>query len=372
MSIIDLREEFRPAYKKLMAVKGNARAEDLPITAERYYDGWTEQERFVLILLILSANTKKGHDFFENIPANTILKWFKTLRDIGGRRRSEGAWPWVAKLSLEKMVIFGGSRYLDFLTGEDLPYECMTAATIAVMVLYAPHTYKFIKNKLASHLPLEISDSDEKGLDNFFPGTVYPVPTLEAASELFDRRGKEIFFKAILLSIMRTDISSMLETAAYMPVLWISVSQPHITLFAENLREDSYAAAFCRLCMGRKLMSLSEDGSLIAEFFSSRPDKSLFKATLSLFLMTWPGVSTEFVLRLFECSLDEHERIDEWDALPKIISKIQNPNDRKDVARGVSLILRRRYRKNMNRDVGLAVRILGALGKQGAPPAGDD
>jgi hypothetical protein len=129
----------------------------------------------------------------------------------------------------------------------------------------------------------------------------------------------------------------MLEPATFRPVLWISMSQSHIALFAENLSEDSYAAAFCRLCLGCKPMSLSDDTSLIAAFFSSSPEQSIFNATLSLFLMTWPGVSTEFVLRLFEYSLDEHERIDEWDSIPKIISKIQNPNDRKDVARGVSV-----------------------------------
>jgi hypothetical protein len=59
MSMINSNEEFKPAYDKLMTNKYNSPDEDLPIAAERYYDGWTEQERFVLILLIVSVGTKK-------------------------------------------------------------------------------------------------------------------------------------------------------------------------------------------------------------------------------------------------------------------------------------------------------------------------
>ncbi|MDR1133672.1 MAG: hypothetical protein LBL05_05880, partial [Synergistaceae bacterium] len=338
MSAIILNEEFKPAYDKLMAVKGRSQDEDLPIAAERYYDRWTEQEKFVLILLIISSQSQKARDFFEDIPANTILRWFKTLGEIGTRRRSEGAWPETIRFAFEKMVIFGGSRYLDFLIGEDLPYECMTAATIVAMVLYPSCSLSFVKSRLKSRLPLSMSDADEKALDHFFPGMVFSVPILAATSELFDRRGKEIFFKSILMSIIRTDISIAMESA-HKPALWNSVSQSHIALIAENLPEDSYAAAFCRLCVGQKPKRLSVDASLTAGFFSSSPEHSLFNATLSLFLMTWPGVSAEFVLRLVECSLEEHERVNEWEMLPKIISKIQNPDDRKDLARGVSSIL---------------------------------
>jgi hypothetical protein len=367
MSLILLNEEFRPAYVRLTAANSGFPKEDLPIMAERHYDRWTEQERFILIFLAVTIQLKRDHGFFEDITANTILKWFKTLGEIGARRRYEGAWPETVRFAFEKIVITGAT-YLDSLVGEDLPFEYMSTATIVVMVLYAPHTLKLLKDRLKSSLPLNLSDADEGALGNFFPTIVFPVHALKAVSELLDRKGNEIFFKSILMSIMRTDISRIVESASYRPVLWVSVSQSHIALFVENLPEDSLAAAFCRLCIGRKPMSLSDDPSKIAAFFASRPENSLFNATLSLLLMSWPGISAEFLMRIFEASLGEHERIDEWDALPKIISKIQSPNDRKNIAQGVLRILRRRYKNRMSSSMRFAVKALDTLEKKGKLP----
>jgi hypothetical protein len=365
MSVIPMGEEFKPAYDKLMAVNKNSQRTgngDLPVLAERHYGGWTEQERFSIIFLAVANELKKQYTFFDDIPANTILRWFKTLAEIGGRRRSERAWPDAVRFAFEKMIVVGGPRYLDILVGEDLPYECMSAVTVAVMVLYAPRTLGFVKDKLKSRLPLSMNDADEHALGNFFPATVFSVPALTAASEILDDMGKGTFFKYILLGLFRLDISKVTESVTYRPTLWNSVTQSHIALFLENLPEDSYAAAFCRLCLGQKPMSLSDDTSLIAEFFSSCPydssDDSFFNATLSMFLMTLPSVPVEFLLRLFEFSMAEYERLDEWESLPKLVSNIQNADDRKKVARGISLILRRRYRKNMNADAERAIKAL--------------
>jgi hypothetical protein len=71
-------------------------------------------------------------------------------------------------------------------------------------------------------------------------------------------------------------------------------------------------------------------------------------------------------------SIDEHERIDEWEIFPKIIAKIQNPNDRKSIALGISRILRRRYRNNMSVDIGRAIKALAALEKSGELPEDND
>ncbi|MDR0652987.1 MAG: hypothetical protein LBG12_06730 [Synergistaceae bacterium] len=373
MSIIFLNEEFKPAYDKLTSVRQNFSGQNLPDTAERNYDGWTEQERFILIFLAISfLKGGKGPDYFEGVPANTILRWFKTLGEIGGRRRPEGAWPESIRFAFEKMAILGGHRYLEFLVEGDLPYECMTAASITAMVLYAPHTLRLVKDKLKSRLPLNMSGADERALDDFFPHVVFSVPVLKATSELFDNRGKEIFFKSVLISTIRTDLFSALTSVSHSPTLWSSMSQSHIALFLENLPDGSHAAAFCRLCLGQKPMSLSDDTSLIAAFFSSRPEHSIFNATLSLFLMTWPGISVEFLLRLFEHSIEEHEHIDDWEKLLQSVSKIQNPNDRKNVARGVSRILKRRYRNNMSMNMAHVVKSLGTLEKSGKLPENDD
>jgi hypothetical protein len=350
----------------------NKASEDLPAKAERHYDGWTEQERFILIFLAVTDQLKKDHAFFEDIPDSTILRWFKTLGEIGSRRRSERAWPDVIKFAFEKMFITGGLRYADFMAGEDLPYECMSTATIVAMLLYAPHALKFVADRLKSRLPLNMSEKDENALDHFFAGTVFPVPTLAAVSGLLDDIGKGIFFKRILLGLFRVDVSKAIESVTYRPALWMSVSQSHISLFLENLPENSFAAAFCRLCRGQKNMSISDDKSLIAAFFASCPENSLFNATLSMFLMTLPRVPVEFLLRLFELSLAEHEHIDEWEMLPQIVSKIQNADDRKNVARGISLILKRRRRKNMSAEIGRAVKALSALEKNGFLPEEDD
>jgi hypothetical protein len=372
MSVINSNEEFRPAYNKLMSI-GNSSGAELPIAAERYYDGWTEQERFILIFLAVSEQMRKTEGFFEDIADSTALRWFKTLGEIGRRRRSEGAWPMTVKKAFERLIIASDVRYVKLMEREDLPFEYMTTPTIIAMFLHYPRIKKAIMDKLKSHLPLSVNDSDEKTLDDFFPGMVFPVPTLRSASEMLDRRGNEIFFKSILMSIISTDISRMLERHSSRPPLWNSVSQAHIALFAENLPKDSQAAAFCHLCLGQKHMSLSDDTSKIASFFASRPDDNHFNASsLSLFLMTWPGVPAEFLLRLFERSIEGHEHIGEWHVIPVMIAKIQGTDERKSVAQGVSRILKRRYRGKMNAELKRAVNALGALGMSGELPENYD
>jgi hypothetical protein len=367
MSMIISHEEFKPAYDKVMAVKHfDDVSGKLPITAERYYSGWTEQERFILLFLAVSDQSRDKYDLFEDFPEKTVMRWFKTLGEIGKKRRSGMAWPKTVRQAFEKLILSGGGMYYaDSIAREDLPFECMTMPTIAVIVLCFPSILKLLKHKLKSHLPLEVSDNDKRILERFCPKLVFPVPALRAACELFDRKGRGIFLDSILISTIGADLYQALNSSDQrMPTLWGSMSQPHIALFAENLPEGSQIAAFCQLCLGQKPMSLSDDPSGISAFFSSRPDENqVASATLSLFLMTWPGVSVEFLLRFFESTIEGHKLIQQWDVIPKIISKIQSQVDRKEVARGVSLILKRKCKDVMNPSLKYIIKTLGTLAK---------
>jgi hypothetical protein len=92
MSLLCSGEAFKTAYDKLMPLEEGF-SEDFPVIAERYYDGWTEQERFILIFLAVTEYARKGPGDFEELSTKTLLRWFKTLGDIGRRRRSGSAWP---------------------------------------------------------------------------------------------------------------------------------------------------------------------------------------------------------------------------------------------------------------------------------------
>jgi hypothetical protein len=368
MSLMNLNEEFRPAYVKMMDIELFS-GENLSAAAERSYDRWTEQERFILIFLALSGHLGTNRDAFEDIPMKTILRWFKTLSEIGKKRRSGGAWPMSVRLAFEKLIVVCDIKYIDSLSREDLPLECMTAPTIIMMALCSPHALGRVKNGLGPRLPLSVDDRDRKIIRDFSLWTVFPVQALRAVCELLDAKGRELFFTTVVTSIIREDVSRAMEYKEQRATLWSSMSQSHIALFAENLPEDSQVAAFCRLCLGQKHMCLSDDPSRIAAFFSSRrEDDPLCASRLSLFLMLWQSVSVEFLLRLFEDSLDGHERISEWEEIPKFIFKIQSLKDRKDVARGVSLILKRKYRNRMNSGLKLALKALDTLEKSGRLP----
>jgi hypothetical protein len=366
MSLVSSNEEFKPAYRKLMELADNSPGEDLPITAERNYGGWTEQERYILIFLAIAEQGKRNPDFIETVPLNTLLKWFKTLGDIGRRRRSEGAWHTIVRLAFEDLIMHRDGRTADLLSKEDLPFECMTAPTIIAMVLYGPLILGRVKDRLGTRLPLCIEERDEKILDDFFSDMVFPVSALRMTSDLLDPRGRESLFRVIIISIIRTEISNALHEERYRPTLWNSISQAHIALFAENLPDDSRLGAFCRLCLGKKHMNISDDPSKTAAFFASTHEKDpLHGAELSLFLMTWPGISAEFLLRLFESSFDGHVKADEWGIIPKMASMVTQPEDRKKLARGISRILKRRFKGNMNSSVKFAVKTLDSLEKSG-------
>jgi hypothetical protein len=369
MSLLDTNDEFRPAYDKLTALKEGFSSEELPLTAERYYSGLTEQERFIVIFLIIVEYAKKDINSLVDLPGRTLLMWFKTLGEIGSRRRSGEAWPAVIGIAFEGVTVTGEEEFINSISKEDLPFECMTVPTIVAMTLYRPHIIKRVRAKLGSRLPLRVDDRDERILDNFFLDIIFPHKSLEITSGLFGPIGREIFFNSAFLSIIRSEVSRALEDEDYRPMYWGSISQAHIALFAENLPEDSQAAAFCRLCLGEKHMKLSEDPSKIAAFFSSRLDEDPFKSSaLSLFLITWPGISVEFLLRHFEKSLQEHEAANDWDAIPKIVSRVLDPGSKKKIAHGISLILKKRYKRKMSPVLSFVVKALGALEKGGKLP----
>jgi hypothetical protein len=119
-------------------------------------------------------------------------------------------------------------------------------------------------------------------------------------------------------------------------------------------------------------MCLSNDQSKTEAFFASRQENLTDSAELSLFLMTWSGVSVEFLLRLFEESLEGHENINEWEEIPKIVSTVQDPVNRKEISKGISLILKRRYKNKMNTGLKLAVKALDSLGKNSKLPENYD
>jgi hypothetical protein len=373
MSLISLNEEFKPAYDRVMVLRKHLTGENLTVTAERYYNGWTEQERFILIFLTMSELLKKGGDPFEDVPINTVLRWFKTISDIGGRRRSGGAWPMNVRLAFEKLATAGEIKRVNFLAKEDLPFECMTTPTIIAIIIYDSHSFGRMKKKLGPCLPLSIDKKDRKILSDFFSWMVFPIHALRAVCELFDRREREILFTTIVMSIIREDMSRALGHGERGATMWDSLSQSHIALFVENLPEDSQIAALCRLCLGQKSVCLSDDPSKIAAFFSSRQDEDFADAaTLSLFLMLWPGVSVEFLLRLFEDSLKGHERINNWEAIPKIVSMVQSPENRKKISRGISLILKRSYKNKMSASLKLAIKDLDTLEKGSGLPGNND
>ncbi|MDR1482797.1 MAG: hypothetical protein LBI74_09240 [Synergistaceae bacterium] len=369
MSLFVSDEEFKPAYDKLMALDDeDFQEERFPIIAERYYSGWTEHERFILIFLAISEIIRDGIIPFVNIPFKMLLRWFKTLGEIGRRWRSGGAWPIVIRRSFERLIMFQDGKFADLLAKEDLPFESMTAPTIIVMVLCGPHILMRVKDKLGPRLPLRVDKRDEEILDEFFSDIVFPLQALKVTSELFDRSGRESFYKVIIMSIIRKEVSLALERERYAPTLWNSISQAHLAMFAENLAEGSRLAIFCQLCVGQKHMGLSDDPAKIAAFFSSRPDEDLSNAfSLSLFLMNWPGISFEFLLKLFEDSISGHERADELETIPKVISKIVDPESRKRIAHGVLIILKRRFkgRSEMSQNLKSVIKSLDTLRKGG-------
>jgi hypothetical protein len=244
----------------------------------------------------------------------------------------------------------------------------MTTSTIIAMVTYNRNIIGRVINKLGTHLPLLVVERDEMILSQYFSDMVFPVPVLKAAAELCDRKGQESIFKVIVTSVMRTDVHSALE-GDHRPRLWDAISQGHIALFAQNLPKGSLISAFCQLCLGQKSRSLSEDPSMTEAFFSSRSDEgSGDGALLSLFLMTWPRISAEFLLALFEKSLPEYDADDAWGNIPTIVSKVQDPVSRGNIAHGIPLILKRRYGVRMNPDMRSAVKALNALEKNGKLP----
>ncbi|MDR0616362.1 MAG: hypothetical protein LBG29_06090 [Synergistaceae bacterium] len=369
MSLV-FNEEFSPAYEKLMAT--GSPGENLPVAAERHYYGWTEQERFILIFLAVSGQTR-DNDFLTNIPTKTLIRWFKTLGDIGGRRRSEGAWPMTVRLAFESLILSDEASRAELFARESLPFESMTVPTIITMLLYCPRIFGLMKDRLKSRLPMSLDDRDETVLEEYLPDMLFPVPALAAISGLLDKNGRHSFFKSVFIAQIRCDLDRVLASESHVPTLWSAMSRSHIELFAEKLREDSKAWAFFQLCLGQKQMTLSSDPSKIAAFFAPRPSEDPFLTSLlSLFLMTWPGVPAEFLLRLFEDSLDGHEQVKQWKMIPKVISRIHSPEDRKNIARGVSQILKRRYRNRRVLGLDAAISDLRSLEKGGKLPERHD
>ncbi|MDR3320878.1 MAG: hypothetical protein LBS93_00390 [Synergistaceae bacterium] len=360
---------YAKAYDKLLNLPDNITYEDLPLWILLNYDGWTEHERYIMSYLTIRALSTRNPNFFLELKTEMYITLFKTLGDIGRKWRPENPWPESVKNAFEMLCEENGFDFVGYAVKANLPYEAMTSCTLVFMSLYSPEVLSAIKDKASRLLPLRLSEDEAGNVAGFFTSPITPVGVMRLVSSLLDKESLAETLRRLVDYLVTISVASLGDGAALREMPWNELSNGHIEFFAENLPEDDQIGCFCRLCRGMKRYRLSGDAAATEAFFSAKPpDDGVFGLLLSFFLMAWPDMSPQFIVKLFELSIKDNIAIFHPDML-MFVENIPQEASKREVASGMSLALSRHLMPGAYRMFKPAIRKLDSYNKKHPPKA---
>ncbi|MDR3280305.1 MAG: hypothetical protein LBT23_07320 [Synergistaceae bacterium] len=358
---------YAKTYDRLLNLPDDGNYEYLPFWILLNYDGWTEHERYIMSYLAIHALSTRDPDFFLKLKTEAHITLFKTLGDIGRKWRPENPWPEPVKNAFKMLCSENGFDFVGHIIKANLPYEAMTPSTLVFISLYSPEVLSVIKDKASRLLPLRLSQDETENVASFFTSPVVPVGVMRLVSSLLDKESLAETLRCLIDYLVTMSVASLSDGAALREMPWNELSNGHIEFFAENLPEDDQIGCFCRLCRGMKRYRLSGDAAATEAFFAAkRSYDGVFGLLLSFFLMVWPDISPQFIVKLFELSIKDNAAIFHPDML-MFVKNIPTEASRREVASGMSLALAKHLTPGAYRMFKSAIRKLDSYNKKHQP-----
>ncbi|MDR1965372.1 MAG: hypothetical protein LBQ36_01565 [Synergistaceae bacterium] len=336
--------EFEDAYHRLSALPHDVSEEDYPITALRFYSGWTDHERFLLTYFAVHVLSLKYHDFFLSLPRELVIGWFRTLGEIGRRWRPKSPWPEQARRAFELLAVHRASTLTPYMMKADLPCEAMTPPTVIFITMYSKSVFDTMTNRISHLLPFRLSSREAENMNEFLAEAAPKVEFLRHAKLLLDGETFDELLRRWISTVVSECADMAIDEAPLHDMPWNDITSGHLELVSESLPHDDQIGCFCRLCRGMKRFALSGDQAGIEAFFAAKPcEDGSFSAHLFVFLATWPEIDHRFLSRLFKNAIPAHEAIGWWDAIFRAVTGMANEDSRYEVAFAMLTALKKHF-----------------------------
>ncbi|MDR3333092.1 MAG: hypothetical protein LBT08_10740 [Synergistaceae bacterium] len=335
---------YAKVYDQLLNPQNDAAYEGPPLLGLFNYDGWTEHERYILSYLAIHVLSTLDPEFFLHLKVEVSIALFKTLGDIGRKWRPENPWPERVKSAFEMLCQENGFDFVGYAVKANLSYEAMTAPVLVFMGLYSPTVLSAIRDKASRLLPLRLSKDDVENVAVFFTSPVTPVGIMRPVSSLLDKESLMETLRYMISYLVTMSAVSYSNGATLSEMPWGELSNGHIEYVAESLPDDDQVGCFCRLCRGMKRYRLSGDVAATEAFFAARShNNGNFGLSLSLFLMAWPDITPQFIVKLFELSAKDNQSIFYLPDILTCVKKIPQEASRREIASGLLFALKKHF-----------------------------
>jgi hypothetical protein len=374
MAKTDRLESLKKQYDRLAKMDEYADERDLvrPLLSSSL--GWTEQERYILrILFMLNYEPEIDEDgdipaFMENFKI--LVESFEVLGRLGRRWRPQAPWPTPVRDYFEEIVLGLPLEMLAFLAERDLPWEILSTPSILFIVLHDRNGAQRLKKAVSSKLPLPLSPEDiQKFLCALNPNSLKAMG-IRTMRMFLDDAGYARLFESWVRQVVLFSSEDARNGDPPSQQMWNAIGKDTLRELAATLPSDSPEGCLCRLLReGGKLCSDSPEadaffGALSSRIAQSDPDNEEFEWTIHflMFLLTWPEVSSHFLLRLIGEALPPYH-LEHWGNIADILERMTDRSKRKTVA--LALCARMKRLGAIYRSVGFtaALRHLEKLGR---------
>jgi len=343
----DGRSTLRTQYYKLMNSGNYGCAYEIDTLAAdliRSSSTWTEQELYVLNAIFVETFVI-GRDKTLSVITR-FLEAFNLLTRIGRKWRPEAPWAEGIRRSFDKLLM---ECPFDTIQSAitDIPYETLSPHSLVMMSFHDGKLLKVIEKAASNRLPLSLGKESIKDLGDYLAQQAMeasPRGLMQVLKALLDRRACGAVLTRLACKIIEKNaiMAHNGEPPSQQP--WTRFSSKGVLEeMAELLPHDNYVGCFCRLCSGMPPCRISSEPSKINAFLASlRPEtEEEHSVCFLIFLLTWPDIDPEFIVRLFERSYifrdkkNRTKRDGVWLELVALIERMANEADRGVVALGI-------------------------------------
>jgi hypothetical protein len=355
----DRLKPLKKQYDRLMEMGEDANREDMAysLLSNASLD-WTEQDHYILrMLFVFNYNPQlmKGN---ADVPSFTekfkiILESFEILGRLGRRWRPQAPWISPIRQCFEEIVLDLPWELLFTLMEKDLPWESVSVPVILYIALYEQSGAQRLKKTLSSRLPLPLASEDIPKVLYILDPQLLKVTNIRTLRMFLDDAEYARLLEHWVRRVARFSGEDAANGIPPSRQIWNAMGKDLLKELAAVL-PDAPEGRLCELFLeeGRLRPDSPEAnaffGALSSRIAQSGDNSEGFEWTIYflMFLLTWPEVSSRFLLRLIDTILSRLRQttwahFDQWRKIADIVEKMTDRSKQKTVAAAICAQMKR-------------------------------
>ncbi|GHV33539.1 hypothetical protein FACS1894187_02090 [Synergistales bacterium] len=333
-------------YKRLMNAPERHMAGLLLSVLSNASSYLTEQEHYILRTLFVMCYNDQEMDTPSLFAG--FIESFPILGRLGLKWRPQAPWPKIVQEAFEEVLLSSPKKMLSAFAQMSIPYEAVSALGLLYLAMSDRNIAEKIKETMGSKLPLRLSGSEIRDIAEALSDEL-TRKDMRTIRQFLDDASYTGLFMYWLRELIMNSGEEALNGCPPSRQGWASIKSELLEELILTLPQGTPEICFCILSLNAGHLRLSEDPLKTDAFFDSFSSKPIFdnsddKVTRSklevaifMFLLTWPDIEPNFLIRLFGMSVPAHKEaafyiFGYWESIAKLVDKMPGEAGRKAVA----------------------------------------